>query len=235
MDRRPPEVLRRLLDRAEAQLGPDPAAQDTLAWAAAEFGTRLVVASSMTDAVLAHLAARALPGVQVVFVDTGFHFPETLAYRDRVARLLPITMVSELPPLSTHEQSELYGPDLAGTHPTLCCRLRKVGVMDRALRRYEAWAAGVRRADSPGRAVTRALAWDDARGLIKINPIAGWSDDQVAEYVERHALPANPLLGLGYASIGCAPCTSPVDGGEHARAGRWPGHAKTECGIHSHP
>lgn len=208
-------------------------AQDILAWAAAEFGDGLAVASSMADAVLPHLASAALPGVDVVFLDTGYHFAETLQTRDEVARPLPVRVLSVQPVRTVEQQDAELGADLYATDPAACCALRKVEPLTRALEGYEAWASGLRRADGPGRAGTPVLAWDPRHRRVKINPIATWTDRQVADYIAEHDVPVNALVEQGYASIGCGPCTLRPLLAADPRSGRWAGRDKTECGLHT--
>ncbi len=215
-------------DRAFADAHP----LETLAWAARTFGSRLAVASSMADEVVAHLAARAAPGIDVLFLDTGFHFPETLRFRSEVASRLDVTIVDVTPEQTVAEQDATYGPRLHARDPDACCTVRKVFPLNQALEPYDAWISGVRRDESAARAGTPVVAWDSARGMIKINPIAVWDQGEVAAYSGAHGLRTNPLRALGFGSIGCAPCTRPVAPGEDPRAGRWAGFDKTECGLH---
>jgi phosphoadenosine phosphosulfate reductase len=196
------------------------------------FGDDFAVTSSMADGLLAHLASEAVPGVQVVFLDTGYHFAETLGTRDWIAAQLPVTIVTVEPPRTVAEQDARYGPRLYERDPDLCCDLRKVRPLADALSGYTAWASGVRREESAARKDTKLVDWDDKREMIKINPLAAWTQDDVDDYIDEHDVPVNPLVELGYASIGCAPCTRPVAPGEDPRAGRWAGLSKTECGIH---
>ena len=174
--RRHPDDVRRMFETGLRELGPEPDAQDALAWAADAFGHRLAVASSMSDTVVAHLASQFVPDVHVVFLDTGLHFAETLAYRDQLHRELPITVVSARPALTVEQQAEQYGAELHRTDPAACCRMRKVDVMDDALRPYEAWVTGLRRVDSEtrrddrGARVGRASRHGEAqpdRGLVR--------------------------------------------------------------------
>jgi phosphoadenosine phosphosulfate reductase len=174
-----------------------------------------------------------VPGVQVVFLDTGYHFAETIGTRDWITSVLPVTLVNVRPEQTVAEQDATYGEKLHERDPDLCCSLRKVRPLAEQLAGYVAWGSGLRRDESPTRADTRIVDWDDRRGMLKINPLAAWTQDVVDAYVERHQVPVNPLVELGYASIGCAPCTRPVAPGEDARAGRWAGRGKTECGIHA--
>ena len=207
-------------------------ADEVLAWVAATFGARVAVASSMADTALTHLAARHLPGVDVLVLDTGYHFLETLATRDEVARRLDVTIRDVRPRLSVAEQDELHGVDLFARDPAACCAMRKVEPLTAALGGYDAWVTGVRRSESPTRARTPVVEWDEAFGLVKVNPLVAWSDADVQAYLVEHDVPVNPLLAEGYPSIGCAPCTRRVGIGEDARSGRWSGFAKTECGLH---
>jgi phosphoadenosine phosphosulfate reductase len=206
-------------------------AEEILQWAASRFGDGLVVTASMADGVMAHLAGQVLPGITVVFLDTGYHFAETLGTRDAIEATLPITVHDAAAPLTRAEHEAEFGP-LYLTDPDLCCRMRKVWPLDKALQGYRAWATGVRRAESSTRAEVGAIAVDARRAMLKINPLYRWSDADVEAYAQRHGIIVNPLKSIGYASIGCAPCTRPVMDGEDARAGRWSGQAKSECGIH---
>jgi phosphoadenosine phosphosulfate reductase len=205
---------------------------EVLAWAARTFGSRLAVASSMADEIVAHLAATAAPGVDVLFLDTGYHFDQTLQFRLDLAARLDVTVVDVTPEQTVAEQDALYGPDLFARDPDACCTVRKVFPLNAALEPYDAWVSGVRRAESAARATTPIVGWDAARGMVKVNPIAAWTQEQVDGYVAQHGLRANPLRELGFASIGCAPCTRAVAPGEDPRAGRWAGFDKTECGLH---
>ncbi|MFL6161226.1 MAG: phosphoadenylyl-sulfate reductase [Jatrophihabitantaceae bacterium] len=222
---------RELAERAGRELADAPAEQ-ILDWAVERFGSRWCVASSMADAVVPHLASQVLPGVDVVFLDTGYHFAETLGMRDAVAATLPVTVRTVLPLATVAEQDARHGPKLHARDPNLCCALRKVEPMDRALEPYQAWASGLRRADSPTRAHTRVVEWDARHNMVKLNPIAGWTDEQVDAYVAENGILVNPLLYDGYGSVGCAPCTRRLLHGEDTRAGRWAGTSKTECGLH---
>jgi phosphoadenosine phosphosulfate reductase len=209
----------------------DASAEDVLRWAGATFGARFALTASMADGVLSHVAGRALPGVDVLFLDTGYHFAETLGTRDAIDALYPVNVRTITPGTLVHEYEADYGR-LYETDPDLCCAMRKVWPLERALRDYVAWGSGVRRAESPSRARTPVVAWDAGRGKVKVSPLARWSDEQVEAYVAEHGVLVNPLRELGFTSIGCAPCTRPVAEGEDPRAGRWAGSAKTECGLH---
>jgi phosphoadenosine phosphosulfate reductase len=223
--------LRALAEAKGAELeGAD--ALEILRWAAGEFGDRLCVTSSMADAVLAHLASRTRPGIDVLFLDTGYHFAETLGTRDAVAATLPVSVRTIRPRQTVAEQDATYGPRLHDRDPDRCCALRKVEPLARALAPYHAWASGLRRDEAVTRAGIRVVEWDDRRGLVKINPIAAWTDSDVEAYVAAHGVLVNPLVYDGYPSIGCAPCTRRVAASEDVRAGRWAGLGKTECGLH---
>jgi phosphoadenosine phosphosulfate reductase len=207
-------------------------AQDILRWAVDTFGDRFAIASSMGDGLLAHLAASVAPGVDIVFLDTGYHFAETIGTRDAVAATYDVNVRTVLPLLTVTQQDAEHGPELWNRDPTLCCAMRKVEPLARALEPYVAWASGVRRDEAETRRDTRVVEWDAKRGKVKVNPIATWTQEQVDAYVAEHGVLVNPLAYDGYPSIGCAPCTHRVAPGEDPRSGRWSGQAKTECGIH---
>ena len=208
-------------------------AEEIAAWAARTFGTDVIVAASMQDVILPHLFAAVIPDVEILFLETGYHFRETLLTLDVAARALPITVVEALPRQSVAEQDAEYGEKLHDRDPNLCCFLRKVEPLARSLDGRAAWVTGVRRIEAPTRAGTPIVSWDEKHDLVKINPLVAWSDQDVEAYQVRHDLPRNPLVAQGYPSIGCAPCTRKVAPGEDPRAGRWSGNDKTECGIHT--
>jgi phosphoadenosine phosphosulfate reductase len=222
---------------ADARFGAiaDPVEQAlaALQWAGETFGDRFAITSSMADGLLAHLASRAIPGVHVIFLDTGFHFAETIGTRDWITGVLPVTLVNVTAPQTPAEQELSFGPKLYERDPDLCCSMRKVQPLAETLSGYTAWGSGVRRDESPTRADTRLVDWDAKRGMVKVNPIAAWNQTDVDAYIAEHQVPVNPLFELGYGSIGCAPCTRPVAPGEDPRAGRWAGSTKTECGLHT--
>ncbi|MCW2503681.1 MAG: phosphoadenosine phosphosulfate reductase [Actinomycetia bacterium] len=220
-----------LAERAGAALE-GAAPQDVLRWAAEQFGDRFALTSSMADAVLTTLAAEAIPGAEVIFLDTGYHFPQTLATRDRVAAELDVSVVNVRPKLSVAEQNQTYGQSLYASDPDRCCAMRKVEPLDRVLRGYDAWASGVRRDESPSRANTKVVGWDAKREMVKVNPLACWTQAQVDEYAAARGVIMNPLVELGFTSIGCAPCTERPVPGSDSRSGRWSGTEKTECGLH---
>ena len=223
--------LRELAAEGAATLA-DSSAEEVLQWAA-DSGLRLAVAGSMQDTVLVHLAGVVVPGVDVIFLDTGYHFPETLQTRDRVAASYHVNVRTVSPRQTVAEQNADFGVALHERDPDLCCALRKTHPLDEALDDYDAWATGLRRAESVARRDTPLVSFDERRDKIKLAPLAAWSDDQVTAYIAEHDLIVNPLLAQGYPSIGCASCTRRVTGGADARAGRWAGLDKTECGIHA--
>ena len=227
-----PELAAEADARFEGIADPVEQALAVLRWAGETFGDDFAVTSSMADGLLAHLASRAVPGVNVVFLDTGYHFAETIGTRDWISGVMPITLVNVRAPQTVAEQDAEYGPELHQRDPDLCCSLRKVKPLAQALAGYAAWGSGVRRDESPTRAGTKVVDWDAKRGMVKVNPLAAWTQDDVDAYVAEHQVPVNPLQEIGYASIGCAPCTRPVAPGEDPRAGRWAGRGKTECGLH---
>ena len=235
--RRTPEELRAVVERGQAQLNassesPEADAQAVIAWAVREFGPYMAVASSMQDTVLSHLVSEQFPFVDVLFGDTGYHFAETLGTRGAVEIELDVNVVDVRPELTVAEQDAKYGPKLHDRDPEACCAMRKVAPMKKALENYEAWATGVRREETAARANAQLVSWDERNGVVKINPIAAWTEEQVAEYASRHGLVINPLLSDGYPSVGCEPCTARPLPGEDARSGRWAGLDKDECGLH---
>ena len=225
--------LRTVAEQGAAELGPDATAQQVLAWAAATFGHRMIVASNMQDAALVDLAARALPGVDVLFLETGYHFPETIGTRDAVAAVYDVRIVNAEAEHTVAQQDNLLGRDLFARDPDRCCGLRKVAPLQRALAGYDAWVTGVRRVEAPTRAGTPLVTWDERHGLVKVNPIAAWSDEEMQRYIDEHHVLVNPLVDEGYPSIGCRPCTVKPLPGADPRSGRWAGRGKTECGLHA--
>jgi phosphoadenosine phosphosulfate reductase len=224
--------LRGLAERGAVGLGPDATAEELLLWAAAMFGDRLIVASNMQDAVLVDLAAKAAPGVDVLFLETGYHFAETIGTRDAVEQVYDVRMVNATAEHTVAEQDSLLGKDLFARDPNQCCALRKVAPLENTLRRYDAWVTGVRRVEAPTRADTPLVSYDEKFGLVKVNPIAAWSDDEMQAYIEANGVLVNPLVAEGYPSIGCAPCTAKPLPGADPRSGRWAGTGKIECGLH---
>jgi phosphoadenosine phosphosulfate reductase len=224
--------LQELAEQADRNLA-DATAEEILTWATEQFGDQWCVTSSMADAVVPHLASRVSPGIDVIFLDTGYHFAETIGMRDAVAATLPVNVRTVLPLATVAQQDAAHGPKLHARDPNRCCAMRKVEPLDRALEPYRAWVSGLRRADSPTRARARVVEWDARRSMVKLNPIVSWTDEQVDAYIAEHGILVNPLMHDGYGSIGCAPCTRRLLAGEDPRAGRWAGTDKIECGLHA--
>ena len=215
---------------AELELAPT---EVIIEWAVATFGDRFCITSSMADAVLAHVASAVAPGIDVVFLDTGYHFAETIGTRDAVEATLPVNLRTVGPKQSVAEQDAEYGKDLFARDPDLCCALRKVAPLNDALEQYDAWATGLRRQETHDRVIAPVIGWDEKKRKVKVSPLARWSNDDVERYITENNVLVNPLQYDGYPSIGCWPCTRRVDPGEDPRSGRWAGTSKTECGIHS--
>jgi phosphoadenosine phosphosulfate reductase len=225
--------LRGIAQQGAVELGSDASAEEVLQWGAATFGHHMIVASNMQDAVLVDLAATALPGVDVLFLETGYHFPETIGTRDAVAATYAVTIVNAEPEHTVAEQDSLLGRDLFARDPDRCCNLRKVVPLRQTLARYDAWVTGVRRVEAPTRANTPLVTFDENHGLVKLNPLAAWTDEQMQAYIDEHHVLVNPLVAEGYPSIGCRTCTIKPLPGADPRSGRWAGRAKTECGLHT--
>lgn len=207
-------------------------ARAVLQWGMDSFGDRLTIASSMGDETLIHVAGTTAPGFDVFFLDTGYHFAETLGTRDAYEVMLPLKIRTIYPKESVERQDVRFGPRLHARNPDLCCRMRKVAPLNAALEGYAAWVTGVRRTDAATRRGAQLIEWDEKRSMIKLNPIVGWTDEDAARYAAEHRVFQNPLRELGFASIGCEPCTRPVGADEDPRAGRWSGQDKVECGLH---
>ena len=210
-------------------------AQRILAWAAAVV-PRFAVTSSFgaESAVLLHMLSSVAPEVPVLFLDTDFHFSETIDYRRRLARQLGLTVLDVRPALSPAQQARRFGEKLFERDPDTCCGLRKTEPLRRAMVNYDGWATGVRRVQTPERSgtpIVEARRHDD-RWLVKVAPLADWTDADIVAYQQQHDLPFHPLVTSGYRSIGCEPCTVPTADDQDARAGRWSAFGKTECGLH---
>lgn len=198
-------------------------ASAVIRWAIETFGDDLVLAASFEDIVLIDLATKIAPGIEVVFLDTEAHFPETLAFVEDIRAQYGLHLTVTKP-----------GPD-AAAHPcgsAQCCQFRKVAPLRRALEGKRAWLTSLKRSDGPTRADAPIVSWDSSFDLVKINPLATWSEDDIASYLADHGLPVHPLIPQGYRSIGCAPTTRPVGEDDDVRAGRWAGLDKSECGLH---
>jgi phosphoadenosine phosphosulfate reductase len=217
-----PEFTDAELAELSEEFDPLPASK-IVQWAVDHFGPHLSLAASMTDAVLIDIAMGVDPHIEVVFIDTGYHFPETLDTVERVRRRYGLNL--KMMTVPAHDE-ELWRVD-----PENCCSAVKVGQLDRALAGKAAWLSGLRRAEADTR-VRAPIVARDLRGLIKINPLATWTDDDVWGYIDEHDVPYNPLIDQGYPSIGCMPCTQPVAEGDDPRSGRWAGRDRSECGLH---
>jgi len=228
---RPTLDLEDIVESASAALeGASPL--EVVRWAAATFGDRICLTSSMSDAALIHLVSKVKPGIDVLFVDTGYHFAETIGTRDAVESVYPVNVINVTPSRTVEEQDEALGPRLYGRNPDLCCHLRKVEPLGRALEGYMAWFSGIRRDETSSRRDRKVVEWDRKRSMVKVNPILDWSQEDMDNYIADNGVIVNPLHYDGYPSIGCKPCTRPVAPGEDPRSGRWAGMGKTECGIH---
>jgi len=208
--------------RLEA-LGTIEAAKGAVAWVIEHAGDRYAVASSFQDAVLVDLVVKADPNAEIIFLDTGYHFPETLAFVERLRKIWHLNLTTTHPAIG-REESPCGSPH--------CCELRKVAPLNAALEGSKAWITGLKRVDTPEREGAPILGWDAQRAMVKVNPLATWTDGDIDAYLADHGLPLHPLTYVGYVSIGCAPTTQPVADGDHPREGRWPGSDKTECGLH---
>jgi phosphoadenosine phosphosulfate reductase len=213
---------------------------DVLRWAASRFGKQAAIGTSFQGAglVMIHHAVQAGLGLPVFTLDTQLLFPETVALKTRLEAFFGIAIEALIPDQTPDEQAAELGPELWKRLPDTCCTLRKVVPLQRKLESLEVWITGIRRQQSGTREGTRILElykFDVLRDLyiLKLNPMAAWSREQVWDYIHRHGIPYNPLHDRGYRSIGCAPCTRPTDSAENERAGRWTGFDKAECGIHT--
>jgi phosphoadenosine phosphosulfate reductase len=212
----------------------DAAPQDILRWAAGQFGDQLTIVTSFqpTGIVTLHMLQEIAPNLTVMTLDTGLLFPETYALIDEVEARLNLNLIRVKPQQTVAEQATTEGDHLWANDPDRCCRLRKTVPLKDALTGYGAWITGLRRDQSEGRKATPIISWDKRNGLVKLSPLATWTERMIWTYMEAYELPYNALHNQNYFSIGCAPCTQAVASGEDTRAGRWAGLAKTECGIH---
>ncbi|MBI4261115.1 MAG: phosphoadenylyl-sulfate reductase [Actinobacteria bacterium] len=229
----PPDLVREVNERLE---GRPP--RDVLDWALLESGLdRIAVASSFQaeTTVLMHMAVQVKPDVPILFLETGFHFAETLAFKERLTERLGLNVIDLRGDVTPDTQAARHGERLYERDPGLCCELNKVIPLKRALRDLDAWITGLRRDSSPTRAdapIVDQYELEPGKTLVKVNPMANWTRNEVWTYIRDHDLPTLPLYRLGYMSIGCAPCSRALFPGEDERAGRWAGRMKAECGIH---
>jgi phosphoadenosine phosphosulfate reductase len=212
-------------------------AADVLRWGLTTFADDIVLSTGFgpSGIVLMHMVSQIRPKTAVFYLQTNLFFSETLALRDQLSERLGMQFVEVHSGLSLNEQAHQFGAALWQRNPDLCCRLRKVEPLRRYLANKKAWITGIRRDQSPTRRQAQIVSWDNANHLVKLCPLASWTQDQVWEYIDQHDLPTNILHDEGYPSIGCMPCTRPVAAGEAERAGRWAGTDKLECGIHIQP
>jgi len=195
---------------------------------------RLTLACSFgaEDVVLVDMLHSISPKTEIFYLDTNVHFAETYDTRDRLSVHYGVEFVQVLPELTLEEQAEKFGEELWKSDPNACCRERKVKPLTNHLLGFDAWITGIRREQSPTRANAKKIEWDAIFGLWKFNPLADWTNEDVWTYIHYHHIPYNALHDHGYPSIGCMHCTRQVAAGEDARAGRWSGFEKTECGLH---
>lgn len=208
--------------------------QDVLVWGIEQYGSSLVLASSFgaEDVVLIDMLHKLAPTIPLFYLDTNLHFSETYETRDRLQERYGGLFIQVLPSLTLEEQAELHGDLLWERNPNLCCHMRKVEPLQQVLSQYDAWIAGIRREQAPTRAGAKKVEWDEKFNLVKLNPLADWTQAQVWEYIHANDVPYNPLHDHFYPSIGCSVCTRQVMPGEDPRSGRWSGFEKTECGLH---
>lgn len=184
------------------------------------------------DVILVDMLQKVSPKTDIFYLDTDFHFKETYETRDKLIERYGLKFVEMKPLITPEEQTAQHGDELWKSDPTACCNIRKVEPLTRVLGRYEAWITGIRRDQAPTRAGAKKIEYDVKFGLVKFNPIASWTSEDVWNYIRENNVPYNPLHDQNYPSIGCEHCTRPVMPGEDPRAGRWSGNEKTECGLH---
>jgi phosphoadenosine phosphosulfate reductase len=213
----------------------DASPQDTLAWAFDEFGDRAAIATGFgaEGVTLIHMAVEINPCPNIFFLDTGFLFAETYELRRRLEDRYRIQIRAVQTAITPKSQEEMFGPKLWSRDPDLCCRLRKLEPLKEEMTNLDAWITGIRRDQTEARAAARPVEWDARWQLVKINPLVYWTRRDVWSFILKCNIPYNPLHNAGYPSIGCTHCTRAVQAGETERAGRWSGHAKTECGLHA--
>jgi phosphoadenosine phosphosulfate reductase len=228
-----PALLEELAAASAALESAEP--REIIRWAHERFGDRLTMATAFgpEGCAILHWIAEVAPTMHVFNLDTGYQFKETLELRERIAKRYGIHVALERPATTVEEYERSHGGPLYRTDPTRCCGDRKIAVVRRVLTGFDAWMSGIRRDQSPDRAVAPIVGWDAKFEVVKVSPLANWTKKQVWDLIVREEIPYNPLHDLGYTSIGCFPCTRAVSLGEDERAGRWSGSAKTECGLHT--
>ncbi|MFQ5900353.1 MAG: phosphoadenylyl-sulfate reductase [Thermodesulfobacteriota bacterium] len=212
--------------------GKDP--KDVIKWAIGEFLSSITLACSFgaEDVALVDMVVKVNPDTNIFYLDTNVLFKETYEVRDRLIKKYGVSPVKYQSSITLEEQAEKYGDKLWEKNPGECCKIRKIGPLRSALKRFDAWITGIRRDQAPTRANAGIVEWDNAFGLVKINPLAAWTSEDVWDYIKENEVPYNVLHDRNYPSIGCEHCTNPVMPGEDPRAGRWAGFKKTECGLH---
>jgi phosphoadenosine phosphosulfate reductase len=228
-----PEVLDQLARDSQRLETASP--EEIIAWAVKNYFPRLTMATAFgpEGCVILSMLAKIEPKVHVFNLDTGYQFPETLELRDRIARRYGIEVALERPEQSVEQYEAANGGPVYRTDSDRCRRQRKIVVLERVSKRFDAWMSGIRRDQSPHRAAAPAVGWDKKFGLVKISPLINWTKKDVWKRIVDEDIPYNPLHDQGYPSIGCWPCTRAVAPGEDERAGRWSGTGKTECGLHT--
>lgn len=208
--------------------------EEILEWAVSTHSPKLVMTSNFgaEGVVLMDHLMRVAPETPVIYLNTGFQFAATDDVKERLRDRYKFNLIEARSMLSVEEQAKIYGERLYETNSDLCCRIRKVEPLQRALAGFEAWIAALRRDQSPTRAAIKTVEWNASKEMVKVHPLAGWNRSQVWSYIAKHNLPYNQLYDDGYTSIGCWPCTRQVAAGQHERSGRWVGSNKQECGIH---
>jgi phosphoadenylyl-sulfate reductase (thioredoxin) len=208
---------------------------ESLAWAAERFAPRVAFATGFgaEGCLVIDLIARHRLPIEVFTLDTGLLFPETYAFWRRLESHYGLTIRAVRPELTVEEQARQHGEGLFHRDPDRCCSLRKIEPLRQALSGFAAWVTAIRREQTAERKAAQVVEWDGRFGLVKVNPLATWTHEEVWAYLRAHRVPTSPLHARGYPSFGCEPCTSPVRPGEDPRAGRWRGRVKTECGLHS--
>lgn len=209
--------------------------EDLLRWAFVTFGGYVEIASGFgaEGVVLIDIAAKVQPEFRIFTLDTDFLFPETYSLMEKIEKRYGIRVERLRSALTPEDQERVHGSALWGRDPDACCNLRKVETLQKKLSQLRAWVTSIRRDQTPARAKALKVEWDAKFHLVKINPLADWTSGKIWRYIHDHDLPYNPLHDRGYPSIGCTHCTRSVRPGEDARAGRWSGFTKTECGLHT--
>ena len=224
-----PKELQKIADHLETRTP-----QDVLRWGIENYRGSITLACSFgaEDVALVDMVAKIDPSVSIFYLDTDYLFEETFEVRDRITAKYGVRPVSVKPSLSIEQQTEIHGADLFARQPDQCCKIRKIEPLRRHLGGFQAWITGIRRDQAPARANARVVEWDTIFNLVKLNPIAPWSPDDVWDYIRANDVPYNTLHDKNYPSIGCHPCTRQVKPGEDPRAGRWANFTKEECGLH---